>query len=294
MKPLQQKIKAVETEHAEQAVEANLTVHSERQREQALLLLGGIRAVDRITDNLSSQVMEALIRFQKDGLHEQFGYERFADFLDKSELSPMKKSEYYRRKELYDAEGGPLYDTFNAARIPISTRRLLAAKNGTEIAIEGDEIVIGDERANLSDLPTIKALINDFASDNRKLLDQQEKQKAKIEDLTAKIERGEAENEELRRNLDGMNETSRIQRAYLHAVNSLLLLEEAVGELGEAEKQERHSDLDQIAVLFYKLTDAYGVKRSLSDTAPAGDSVDDRILRKMADEGDFEDLDDLD
>lgn len=266
MDDLKQKITAVEEQHAEETLNTHLELHKKDRNARAHILLGGIRAVDRISENLSSQVMAALITFQKEDMHEELGFTRFADFLDQSEYSPMPKSEFYRRKELYDAEGGQLYDTFNAARIPISTRRLLAKLGDAEISIDGDEIVIGDERSDLSDLPTIKALIGNFASDNKKLLESKEKADKALAAEKDKNKRGTEELNELRRSIDAANEGTEYERALMGVIKAFITLTSEAKELPDDERAERGAaDLQTIAGQYFALSDAFGVKRPLHD-----------------------------
>ena len=266
MDSLKQKIRDVEEEHADESLTTHLDNAEKRKEQRALLLLGGIRAVNRVGENLTSQVMGALITFQQEELHTQLGFERFADFLDKSEFSPMKKSEFYRRKELYDAEGGQLYDAFNAARVPVSTRQLLAKRGETEISIDGDEIVIGNERADLSDLPTIKTLISDFAGDNKNLIEANVKAEKKVEDLKAKVKKGSDEYEELRRSYDALAEDGPFAKAVMKYLGAAQGLIAEINALPEAERTPRaEDDLRIFTEQLFRIRDAYGLKLSLNE-----------------------------
>ena len=239
MSNLQKKIRAVEDEHAAEMVTNNLAKHDEASRFRALMVLGGVRAVDRVTQNLSSQVMNALIAFQKEDMHELLGYSRFADFLDQSEYSPMSKSDFYRRKEIFETEGAEIYDAFNSLKIPMSTRKLLANSSAGEISIDGNEIVIGDERADLSDLPTIKELIKTLADESRQLTETGEKNKKHFEKLKEQITTGQKEYDELRRSIDAAQTGTPYEQALMKAIGALIKLAIVANDTPIVEKDAR-------------------------------------------------------
>ena len=113
MANLKEKLEKVKNEHLETVVNERIEESNTRRAEKALVLIGGLRAVNRVADNLNAQVISALAEFQQQELYKHFGFDRFADFLDQSEYSPMSKSAFYRQKELYESEG-QIYDTFNS------------------------------------------------------------------------------------------------------------------------------------------------------------------------------------
>ncbi len=305
MSSLKDKIREVEDQHADETVEQHLAVHDKRSQDQALLLLGGIRAVNRITENLSSQVMEALIAFQKEGMSVHFGFERFADFLDQSEYSPMKKSEFYRRKELYEAEGGLLYDAFNSARIPLSTRKLLASHNGSEIAIDGDELVVGAERIPIGNVGLVKEVVQSFADEISTLLKEQAKAKSKIDSQDEQIKKGTDEYNELQRAMDAVNEQTPFERALMGVVNANLKFISEIKALPESERTARaESDLKTLAEQYFQARDAYGVRTALAERSgqpatdngqPATDAdFDAKLAAAIAEDDDLDAEEDVD
>jgi hypothetical protein len=166
------------------------------------------------------------------------------------------------------------------------------AKHGeSEISIEGDEIVIGNERADLSDLPTIKALINDFANDNKKLFDDAKKKEKQVEDLQAKLKKGSDEYQELQRNFDSLKDADPFDRALSSAVYSLLNLCESVGQLPDAKRQARaNDDVRLFANLWFRVRDAYGSPMALVDIDTQSHSeFDKKIESILAEDGDFGD-----
>jgi hypothetical protein len=106
---------------------------------EALMLLGGIRATDRVSQVLSSEVMRSTILFKDNKMHEHFGFPRFADFLDKSPFAPMTRAEFDRRRTRFEKEGEQLYDLLNDVGLSFRHRKLL----GTGVvSIEGENIVL--------------------------------------------------------------------------------------------------------------------------------------------------------
>ena len=110
-------------------------------RERALLFLGGMRAADRIASALSAQVMANLIAFEKEKMHEQMGYKRFAEFLDRSPYSPMTKHQFYKRREIFDREGEQVFDLMNEIGLPLARRKLLGRG---AVRVEGETVIVND------------------------------------------------------------------------------------------------------------------------------------------------------
>ncbi|MGE3385071.1 MAG: hypothetical protein AB7L70_19265, partial [Pyrinomonadaceae bacterium] len=236
---LVKKLRQVEDEHFEEVEKELLDGHSQARRDRVMQMYGAARYADRLSAQCASDVMIFLMTVEEEKAYLEYGFTSFADFLNKSELSKYSKTQFYKRRELFLTEGVARYDLFEEWKVPVALRQRLLA-SGVQIEIDGDEIVIdGKERIAVANPAVVKAIIERQVKESLEKDERLEKQDRKIETLESKVERGESENEELRRNLDGMNETSRIQRAYLHALNAQLLFVEAVGELDDDEKAER-------------------------------------------------------
>lgn len=282
MATLKEKWEQVKTEHIEKAVDQRVEDALKNDARRALVLAGGIRAVKRVADNLDSQAMAALIQFQKEGLHQHFGYARFADFLDECEFSPMTKSAFYRQKEVFEAEGGQIYDAFNAARIPIATRKLLV-DGAAQIELDGDELIIAGERIEATNPAAIKDLVLSIAEDLKAERSASAKQQKKIEDLKARVEKGTAENDELRRNIDAMNDQSPYERAFSRTVSALIRTTAEADSLSKADKRSRAADdLRILAGQWFRLRDALGVNVEFAPEV-AGDDFLDRAIAQIAD-----------
>lgn len=142
MDKLQERIREVEEEFAGEMVARNIEFHTQKFKEDSLVLLGAIRATDRWATLMSSGAMKALIRFQEEKRHEAFGYDRFAYFLAKSEHAPMTKAQFYERKALLEKEGERLFDIFSEMGLSVRKRKLLGQGN---VEIDGENAIIRDE-----------------------------------------------------------------------------------------------------------------------------------------------------
>lgn len=292
MATLKEKIEQIKDEHLDLVIEGQIEKHDVARQQAALMLLGGIRAVHRVSDNLDSQVMAALIRFQQEDMHEVFGFKRFADFLDECEHSPMSKGEFYRRKELFETEGGQIYDAFNAARIPLATRKLLLSGT-TPIEIDGDELIIGDQRVESSNPNAVKDLVVAIAQELRAEQTERSKSDKKVSDLKQQLQSGKEEYDELRRNLDAVTEQSPFERALTRTVASFLRLIDEAKTLPEADKKRRSSDdLKLLSGQWFRLRDAFGSSIAMADLdAGTEDHFLDRAIAEVAKDDDWGDDD---
>lgn len=189
---LQQKIRQVEDEHAEETFDQHIQIHASQERDNALMLLGGFKVVNRIALSLSSELMRALITFQEGKLYESLGYENFVEFLNNSDYAPMTKSQFYERKSLLEKEGDVVFDFFNAFSLPVSKRKFLGKGN---ISLDGETVIVksddGEETTiEISDrarlLETLTALA-DANADKSKKLDRQKQQIQKSDETIADL-----------------------------------------------------------------------------------------------------------
>lgn len=182
MDKLDKKIREVEEQYADEVVQEKLDRYRKTTESNALVLLGGIRATERIAAALSSECMRSLIRFQEEKMHEALGYQTFVQFLSESEYAPMTKQQFYDRKALLEKEGDIVFDLLNDLSFSVRRRKLLGKGNvefdGVKVIVhDGDEAAEIDitDRARL--LETLTALADANADKTSKL----EKQKQKID-----------------------------------------------------------------------------------------------------------------
>lgn len=289
MSNLEDKIREVETEDAIATVNNNLKNHQVSRQMQAAMIMGGIRAVDRVAKGISSQAMVATIRFQDDKLHEEFGFDRFADFLDKSPYSPMTKHEFYKRKEVFDSEGEQTFDALNAINISLTTRKALVA-GGVEMFVDGDELVIADQRVPVTDRHAVKQLVDAF-HDVLTERDAREAQKdKKIEEQKFQLDRGQEDYNELERNLVAMRQGDPHDRGVADAVFALLEVTRLTGQMPDAKKAERGPyAIKALWDAMLQVRKAYNVPFSFEDTSPARTSdLDDIAAQVLAADDDLD------
>lgn len=254
---LQKKIRAAEDEHAEEALTAHLTGFEQQQRDDALMLLGGINVTDKISQALSAESIRALMKFQEEKLYEHFGFDNFVAFLDNSPHAPMTKSQFYERKSILEKEGDKTFNLLNSLSMSVSKRKLLGKGN---IKVEDDTVFITDEdgvetsiemtdRSRL--LETLSALADANADKSRKL-DKAGKRIDKLEESVETLKTRPAD----------IAQKDTHYGAFLEAVISLNKLTEHVKKELTAAEKKQHSELylNSLWVAFNHLKIAYGRK----------------------------------
>ncbi|MGE0133288.1 MAG: hypothetical protein AB7U82_34860 [Blastocatellales bacterium] len=206
-----------------------------QQAIQAAEFVGAANAVQQIAESLNAQAIQAWEIFQQDKLYEAYGCSTFVQFLERHPKLGLTKNKYYDRKQLLEAEGAETFDLLNSLQVPIKVRKQLTA--GT-IAIEGDDLIVGDKRAPISDQRQVKRLIAQIVEE----LDRSETKAAK----TTK------ENEKLKKRLDEAKEEARVagmhipadgtdpaNQAYMRVISALTELTRELNELPGDEADAR-------------------------------------------------------
>ncbi|MEQ1644896.1 MAG: hypothetical protein ABL959_15715, partial [Pyrinomonadaceae bacterium] len=219
---LNEKIREVEEQHADEAVSVSLATHDQARRDQANRFLGGAMAIDRLKEHLASQVMTALMTIEEEKLYLDYGHATFAEFLDDNKFSQMSKSTFYRLRELFLKEGPMKYDLLTEWGIPAKLRKQLEAG---DIEIEGNEIVIGgEERVNIGESRAIKAIIEKLVTEKNAVNEDLAKAETKLEKQAAQIKTGSDEITELQRNIDAMHDGDPHDQAFGRCSNAVIQL----------------------------------------------------------------------
>lgn len=195
-------------EESKQAAEAGISesvslMHTEQNRDRALMMFGAVGAINHIAKSLSAQTIRGLQKMREEKIFEAFGFTRFDDFLDGYENSPMSYRQFYDREKLLEKEGDELFDVLNDLRMSHRARKLLGSGN---VALEGNTVIVktmnddGDEieeEIQIDDktrlLQTLSALADQNANLNRKTDRQKtliDKKDSQIEELSERIQRG--------------------------------------------------------------------------------------------------------
>jgi hypothetical protein len=170
--------------------------------------------------------MRELIEFEKSDGHIALGHNRWVDFLETSEYSPMTKNQYYDRKDVFEKENPDVWDRLTDLGIPISLRKRLPEG---AFEIKGDSIVITGEDGStqsvgLADanrtqvIETIKILHDSILEKTKKL--------AKGKDDYRKLKEKYLESEE-----SGGSAISPIDKAHMVACGALSALADQLADL---------------------------------------------------------------
>lgn len=185
---LVKKIRDVEDEHAEEIGAARLADHGDDAKMRAMFVLGGVAIANKVATSLNSEAIKALITFQEQKMHEALGFDRFVEFLDQSEYSPLTKAQFYERKAILEKEGDALFDLLTELGMSIRKRKLLGKGN---IELVGDKLIVhdGDEvtEISISDRSTILAAITSLADANAEKSIKLDRQKEKIDKYDGKV-----------------------------------------------------------------------------------------------------------
>lgn len=260
MNKLDKRLREVQDEHAEEFWQEHIDAHQRRAEQAALFVLGGIRAVDRAASALSSECLRALIRFQEEKRHEALGFERFADFLDESEYSPMSKAQFYERKAVLDKEGDIVFDLLNDLGVSIRKRKLLGKGN---VELDGETVIIKsdggeDIEIELTNRSRLLETITALADANLDKTAKLEKQKEKIakhdlekRELYDEIDRAKASKGEVSGDAHSM--------ALANVGFAFQALRDEAGRLTETDRSARRNNVFEIIAHQLQLTrEAYG------------------------------------
>lgn len=213
--------------NVEKALEKQDNAARESDSQLLWQIVGGVKVSRSLVENLSAQTMRAMKRIEEDKLYRAAGFPDFASFLA-SPNSPMTKNQYYDRLKLLENEGSEMFDLLNGIGLANSIRKQLKK---AELQIEGDELVIGDDRVALSDTPTLKAVLNDIAHERERTHKKLSKHEAEIKELKTKL----VETVKAAKGKSGKEAGTPFGQALLMA---LVALDELAKEVGELDQDE--------------------------------------------------------
>lgn len=281
MDKLTKKIREVQEEHAEEFVQEHLAHHKQADRDRALLIAGGFKTALKISAAIGSEVMRALEQFQEERLYASFGYDRFADFLDDSEFSPMSKAQYYERKAILDREGDMVFDLLSDLGMSIRRRKLLGKGN---VEVHGDKVFVlqDNEQSVEIDLKDRTRLLETLTA----LADANADKSAKLEKQKAKIEKHDDEKRELYNELDRVKASAAAEigkdphsMALANVAFAFAALREQIEILTDVDRTGRRDNALEIIANQLNLTRAaYGtVGRKPAETALRGETAEEVI-----------------
>ena len=281
-KSLSKKIRAVEDEHAADAESTHLSTHDRLRRDQAMQMLGAAKYADSLRATTASQIIQFLITVEEEKLYRDYGYERFVDFLNNSELSEMSKSTFYTLRERFLTEGAEQYDYFTAWKIPLATRRLLSSG---DIQVDGDEVVIGgEERVPIGEQRMIKSVIEQLVKDKLTFTEDLAKAEKRLEKQKEQLRQGQDDFDQLQRTLDALKAGNPYERALSRTIYELLELTRLVGQLPDNQKAGRGRDaMPLIWAAIQQVKASYGTNFTFEDSPSTHSSDLDEIAAQVLD-----------
>lgn len=191
--------------------------------------------MNKLGNTLLSQVLLALKKFQEEEAYKAYGCQTWVEFLKQTPELDMSKSQYYKLIGILETEGSEAFDLLNSLNVPLSARKKLGAG---AIQIEGEELVINEQRVPLNDPKKIKRAISQVVNE--------------VDKVTTRASKAEQENAKLKQKLEQAVEEVRVSamniprdatdpasQAYLRVIASLTELTRELGELSQAEAGER-------------------------------------------------------
>lgn len=279
-------------DQAETAIDGQMDAARARAAEQELLvMLGGIKAVSALTDNLHSARIMAMRQIRDEKRFLAAGFTRFAEFMDECPFSPMSYDRFNEFDKAIRTVGASEFDVLRGSGL--SMRQMRRLKEG-DVVVDGGVVRIGDEESvELGDDRKIRSLVEQLISDRQAEKAERERSEKAAEKMKQQLEQGQREFDRLARENDDLrsSEGSRISRAMMAALHAFFNLIEAVGELPDDERAKRKADDLKIFVgQFFRLQDAYGTNGGYIPLTRPDDREMDSIDRALA-AMDMEDLD---
>lgn len=267
MKSIRDKVTALKTQEATTAVEQAIDGHANAKALEAMMAIGAIGATNAIASALSARTIRALQKARDTKLHENLGFNRFDDFLDSSQYSPMSYKQFYNREQLLEKEGDEIFDFLNSIQLPMSRRKLLTSG---ALEIEGDAVVLGEERISLSDKRRIVQTLSELSAKTSAL-------EEKVEKQSKTIAKGKEDVDNWKRKVDeakssaviGDAPTTPFGQALLLVIAGLAQLTDAAKDLSDEELIAlRDNALRQIGARQRELHIALGFKDNEIESMP--------------------------
>lgn len=200
MKPKEaQLLRTHRLEEAQVQLETTTQQQTEAQKDQALLMLGSIQTMGNLAQFLRANTLRALDSFKELKGHEALGYARFDDFMNKSPYSPMPYKKFNEQYNLLMAEGDEIFDLLTESKIPVTGRKMLPAG---VCKVEGDELVIGEDRFHKSQVDLIAYKIKEMQRQLRTQSETIEKGKDQVQRLRKTVEEEQHKNYSLEKSLE--------------------------------------------------------------------------------------------
>lgn len=222
-------------------------------------MLGAAKYAKYLHTQTGSDLMRFLISVRDEKRYLDYGFASFDNFLH-SEMSTLSKSTFYRELELFQKEGEEQYDLFENWKIPARVRRQLSSG---EISIDGDEVVVGEERVSITQGGSIKAILEQLVKEKIAATKAATESSDKLERTQRRLDAEQSTVDDLRAELDKINEKTPFQIAFGDLISAAATLQDLVAYELDPEDRERRAkkDCHVIGIILQEVQEAYGVAK---------------------------------
>ena len=261
---------------------------SEAELRSLVFQMGQLDAISSIANNLNTALIVRLQQIRDQKIYLAAGYDRFDDFLDKFEHSPMAYKRFNYIENIFKGLGPDVFDLASSNGLSVRQMKMLGRGNvevedGIVRVTMGEEVIETPIDNRRQWLQTLKALADSNADKN-----------AKLDKQADKIAKHDAREQDLQDELSRVRASKRAEvndDPHSHAIVNLTFafqnLETAVADMSEIERQQFiDQDFSLIAHHMTDLAAAYGRDdwTTLGNRAetPNGDDID-AILEEALD-----------
>jgi len=206
------------------------------ERMRLIEFIGGAKVINKLTAALSSQLLLSLKQFQETEGYRAYGCKTWVQFLKEHPELDLSKSQYYDRLKVLESEGSDVFDLLTQMNVPLSARKQLTSGS---IALDGNELVIGEQRVPVDDAKKVKRAISQIAEQMERLETKAEKATKETEKLKQKLEDAKAIAREAAALVPFNDNTDPANQAYMRVVASLTELTRALSEMDGDEAEGR-------------------------------------------------------
>ena len=221
-------------------------------------MLGAAKYASYIQGQAKSDIVRFLILVRDEKRYLDFGMQNFDDFLE-SEFSQLTRPTFYRELDLYNNEGEQ-YDLFNEWKIPARVRKQLTSG---DISIDGDEVVVGEERVSITQGGSIKAILEQLVKEKIAATKTADEAVDKLERTERRLKAEQSTVDDLRAAIDRFNEKTPFQIAFGDLFAAASILADFVANELDPEDRERRAEQDckALEVILNDVKEAYGIAK---------------------------------
>lgn len=198
--------------------------------------VGGIKAINRLAVALNSQLLLGLKQFQEAEGYKAYNCQTWVQFLKEHPQLDLSKNQYYDRIKLLESEGAEVFDLLTQMNVPLSARKQLSSG---AIVIDGNELLIGEQRIPVDDAKKVKRAISQIAEQMERLESKAAKSDKEIEKLKGRLEDAKAVAREGAASVPFNDNTDPANQAYMRVVASLTELTRHLSDMDSEQAEGR-------------------------------------------------------